>query len=239
MEQAIEKYISESKTININLGSRLYPDLEIDTNKMSLSCSENDNVLQKVILSKKYISVEVDWKLDSYKNINIFSCANEIIVEVNITSENMIDIIYHSINLQRLILTSEHISEIGIKNKLNEKKFLKYIKIKLKKNVNLDDIYEILKIKSLDTLYFYGSFFDTYLNSEQILKILCYIVNNLNKKIKIVFDCYGLGKTFKKYISLITYNFKIHKNNYSFTFTYITKKFKNFDNLYDFNLCYQ
>ena len=69
-----------------------------------------------------------------------------------------------SINLQKLTLTSSHISENNVINQLNEKKFLKYIKIMLSTDVNINDVYDIMEIKALDTLHLYDSCWGDYFN---------------------------------------------------------------------------
>ena len=145
-----------------------------------------------------------------------------------------------SVNLRRLTIQSSQISETNIKNKLCEKKLITHIKIIFMTDVNLDDIYDVMQIKSINTLCLreYYNLHDNYfLNYEKIFKILCYVVNTLNKNIKIVFNCESQDIIFKKFISLITYNFKI--NNHDHIFTYIPTIFRKFDNLHDFNLCYQ
>ena len=233
MKQTIEKYISENNIINIILSPQ--KNSEIFTNEIYLT-DENSDILQKIILSDKYISVEIYCEFDSYKNIDVLSYTNEIFIHANISTENLLDMIHYPVNLRKLTLTSSYISKIDVQNKLFEKKFLKYIKIRVSSDVNVNDIYKIMEIKSLDNLYLY-EFSNNYLSSEHILQILCYIVNNLNKNITIILDLYEQDKTLRKFISLITYNFKIYDNNY--IFTYITPAFRKFDNLYDFNLYYQ
>ena len=237
MELTIDEYLSENNVVDICLTNHRNTQIlthKIYLNYLYLECS---TIVQKIIQSGKSISVEVYWRLDSYKNIYILSHANEIVLYEGFTSENIIDIIHHYVDLRKLTLPSSYISKIDVKNKLCEKEFLKYIKILLSMDVNLDDIYETMEIKSLNTLYLYECFFDNYLNSEKMFKILCYIVNTLNKNIEIVIDWFRDSKNFMKYISLTRYNFKINDNNY--IFTYITKGFRKFDNLYDFNLYYQ
>ena len=236
MKQTIEKYISENNIITLCLSSRKHD--EIFTTRIFLYYLdlENEDIIQKIVLSDKYISVRFYYSLDSYKNISILPYVNKISIK-SISSANIFDVLHQSINLQRLTIRSANIREIGIKNKLYEKEFLKYIKIVQSTDVNLDDIYTILEIKSLDTLHFLEYFYSNYLKSENILKILSYIVNTLNKNIKIILDFWRIDAIFIKIISLITYNFKI--DNHTYIFTYITKAFRKFDNLYDFNLYYQ
>ena len=239
MEYSIEKYISENRIINIWLS--YHQEYKISTNIKSFNfyylTEKNSDIFQKIILSGKHISVKVYFAHGSYKNVDILSYANAISVYYNITSENLIDMIHKSINLQKLRIQSSYISVIDVKNKLREKKFLKYIKIMLSKNVNVDDIYELMEIKSLYTLYLREYSYKNCLSFQNIFKILCYIVNNLNKNIKIVFRCNEQGNKFIKFISLIAYNFNINDNDY--IFTYMTPAFRKFNNLYDFNLYYQ
>ena len=236
MEYAIEEYIWENSIIKIWLSKN---QSEIYENYIFLYylTLKNDEILQKFILSNKCISVEFHYELDSYKNIDILSYANKISVYHKITSKNLIDLIHYSVNLQKLTIRSYHISKIDVKNKLYEKEFLKYIKIMFSSDVNVDDIYEIMKMKTLHTLCLREYKYDNYFNSEIIFKILSYIVNMLNKNIKIVLCCNGQNDIFKKYISLMTYNFKIYDKNY--IFTYITPTLRKFDNLYDFYLRYR
>ena len=237
MEEAIEKYISKNNIIKLIL--YLKQDSKILNYHIYINCSahENKNILQKIIHCGKYISVDICYELDSYKNIDILRYADEISIYNPMTRENIIDLIHCSANLRKLTMKSSHILEIGVKNKLREKKFLKYIKIMLSVDVNLDDIYELMEIKSIDTLFLYEYSYNNFLNYEKIFKILYHCVNNLNKNVKIIIVFNGQDDIFRKFISLITYNFKI--NNHNYIFTYITKGFRQFDNLYDFNLYYQ
>ena len=236
MEYTIEEYISKNKIINILLSYCRESNISINEIYFYYLTPKNSYIFQKIILSGKFISVEIHFcALGSYNNIDILSYANEISVYRDIPSENIIDIIHYSINLQKLTLQSSCISSINVKKKLSEKKFLKYIKIMLSEDVNTDDIYELMQIKSLDTLYFL-EYYNNRLSFQNIFKILCYIFNNLNKNIKIVFHCYEQDYKFIKFINLIAYNFEINNNNY--IFTYITCAFRKFYGLYDFNLYY-
>ena len=238
MKQIIEKYVNENHIINICLTNQYHTYISGNGIFICPLTLENDNTLEKIIISNKYISIEFYYELDSYKKINILRYADEIsFYKNNMTNEGILDVIHQSINLQKLTVKSSHIYGIDVKKKLSKKEFLKYIKIIFVNVVILDDIYAIIGIKSLDTLCLFQYTRGCYLNSENILKILCYIVNNLNKNIKIIFDFYGQDNKFRKSISLITYNFKI--NNLDYIFTYIPSIFGQFDNLYDFNLCYQ
>ena len=235
MESTIEKYILKNQTINIRLTTNKNSKILNDIHFYYLTL-ENDDMLQKIILSDKYISVQFNFDLGSYKNINILPYTKQIEIYNYITSKDIIDILHKSVNLQKLIIRSCGIYENTVKNKLAEMKFLKSIEIIFTNDVNVEDIYKITQIKSLDTLHLFEYELNNYIDSGQIFQILCHIVNNLNKNIKIVLDWYAQGDKFRKAISLITYNFKINKFDY--VFTYISQVFVKFDNLYDFNLCY-
>ena len=236
MEHAIEKYILENNSINIMLS--LFKDSEIISGIIYLYYleQENSDLFQKIILSGKHIYIEIYYGIAYYKNVSILSYANEIAVYDNMTSENIIDIIHQPNNLQKITIKSEHISQIDVRNKLYEKKFLKYIQIMFQTYVHVNAIYEIMQIKQLSTLCLDGYHY-TYLTHKNIFEILSCIVNYLDKNIKIILYCDEQGNTFKKYASLITYNFNVDFHHY--IFTYITPAFRKFDNLYDFNLCYQ
>ena len=70
------------------------------------------------------------------------------------------------------------------------------------------------------------------------IEILCYVINILSKNINIIFDCYGQDNNFRILTKFLTYNFKIYDNN-NYIFTYITRAFRKFDNLFDLNFYYQ
>ena len=239
MEYTIEEYISKNKIINILLSYRRESNISINEIYLYYLTKKNSDILQKIILSGKYISVNSYFAFGSYENIDILPYVNEIkMCNTKITNENFIGMIHHSTNLRKLTIQSSRISEINIKNKLCEKKLLKYIKINLIIDVNLDDVYDIMQIESINTLCLHEHLNNNnFLNHKKIFKILCYIVNNLNKNIKIIIDCHAPSIIFKKFANLIIYNFKVNNNNYIFTF--VTCAFRKFDNLYDFNLCYQ
>ena len=198
---------------------------------------ESDCILQKLILNNKYICVEFYCQLDSYKKIDILKYAKEISIDCKMISENIVDVISQSVNLQDLTIYSSHISSIDVKKIISEKQFLKYIHITLTKDVNLHDIYTMIEIKSLDALYLSEHINGNYLNYEKIFKILYYIVNNLNKNITIVMDCHGKDDELRKFTNPIMYNFKMNYYCY-YIFTYITCAYRKFDNLYDFDLYY-
>ena len=189
-----------------------------------------------MVLCGKYISVQIDRELDSYKNINILQYANKIAIYYWITSENIVNIFHKAINLRYLVIKSSDISEIDVVKKMAEKEYLKNITIVFTTDVNLHDVNKIIELKSLDVLQLFEYHYTDYLNSEKIFKILSHIVNNLKKNIRIILDMYVKNDKFRKVISLITYNFKLNKSNY--IFTYISSTFIKFDNLYDFNLFY-
>ena len=63
----------------------------------------------------------------------------------------------------------------------------------LSSNVNIHDIYDMMEIKTIEILCLYESLYGNHLNYENTFRMLYYIVNTLNKNIKIVFDC--LDKT--------------------------------------------
>ena len=240
MKQAIEKYILENDVINICLSFQQNSEINSSTIYLNYLEQENSDLIQKIILSGKHISVTFYYQLDSHKDVYILSYANEIKIHINIPSKIIVDLISPSINLQKLALTSSSISEINIKNKLNEKKFLKYIKIMFSTHVNINDIFDIMEIKTLDTLHLYDyvSFNIEYnLKFEKKLEIFYYVISKLNKNIKIIFDCNRQDDKFRILTNFLAYNFKVHDNNY--IFTYITRAFGKFNNLFDLNFYYQ
>ena len=239
MKETIKKYISENQIINIRLVMR-QNNSGIWNNAIYFYylTLENDDIFKEIVLCGKFISIEVYDKLPSFKNIYILSYANEIFINTNdITNKNVIDVIHRSVKLQKLTIESLQILEkVNVINKLCEKEFLRYIEFMFVFEVNLDNIYQITTIKSLDTLYLNKYLYNNNLYQALILKILCYVNNNLNKNIKIVIDCYGQDIKFKKILNLIAYNFKVNKFDY--IFSYISSAFRKFDNLYDLNLYY-
>ena len=233
--KTITKYISKNKKIKICLIERNVTYIDKDTIFLNYLDLENNDILQKIISCQRYISLDCHIIFSYYKISKILSYVNEISITNDLTNENIVNIIDESINLQTLRINSKCISNIDFKNKLHEKHFLKYIQIVLTSVTNLDDIYQIMEIKSLYTLYLYDIFNDN-LDLEKILKILYYIFNNLNKNIKLGIY-HNIDDKLKKHLSLVTYNFKVNKFDY--IFTYIPPAFKNFGNLHDFNLYYQ
>ena len=137
-----------------------------------------------LIDSKKYLSVYIYYKSIFHKNINILSYANEINISSFFNNKEAIDIINKSSNLEKLIINDSDILDDDLINVLNEKKFLKQIKIVFY-DINLNNIYKIMEIKSLEVFHLQPRI----INPQQISKILCYIINNLNKYMKIVLDC--------------------------------------------------
>ena len=80
MEQAIEKYILENDIINICLSPQQNSEIISSTIYLYYLEQENSDLLQKIILSGKYISVDQYYELNSYKNIYILSFVNEILI---------------------------------------------------------------------------------------------------------------------------------------------------------------
>lgn len=234
----IEEFINENDIIQITLIRAKNTEIFEDYIYLYHLTSENDDIFQKIIISRKYISVDFYFLLDSYKSISVLPHANRItILNDMMTEENIIDVLNKTINLQKLIIDSVYTSENEIINKLHEKKLLNNIEIIFTIPIDVDKIYQIMKIKSLDTLGLREHLYNNgYLSLEKILKVLCHIVDNLNKNIKIELNCYLYHTTLQKYLSLITYNFKV--DNFDYIFTYISPEFRKFDNLYDCNLRY-
>lgn len=231
MTRTFEKYISENDIIKIRLIKNNSSVIFGDTIFL-YNLSSDDDIFKKIIISGKQISIEFNHIFNS----NILPYTNEILLLNGLIKENIINIFDQCINLQKIIINSLYISNINVCDKLCEKK-LKFIQIILTTDIDLDYIYQIIKIKSLDTLCLSENLYGIdNLGLEKKLKILYFILNNLKKNIQIIMINYVDKIKLEKYLSLVTYNFKVDKSNY--IFTYIPPTFRKFDNLYDFYLCY-
>ena len=238
MENIIETYVKEYDVMNIILTcheTRI--DISYKTLYLVYSLSENDNMLQTIKNSNKYITIKFHYQLHSYKNIDILSYADEIDIYDNISKENIINIINKSDKLQKLTDYFSYVLDIDIINELYEKKFLNYIAIDCNQNIDFYCLCKIMEIKSLDTLHLRIYFYK--LNNfdfQIIFKILFYAVSHLNKNIKIIMDGFFINSDkIKNYLKLIAYNFKVSEKIY--TFTYIPE-LRKFNNLYDVDLYY-
>lgn len=213
---------------------------DIDQKKMYINYLylENNDILQPLINSNKYISIDFKCYVSSYENIDILSYANEINLNNCVKKENIIKILNKSVNLEKLIANYSNILNVDIINKLSEKKFIKYVSIAYNLKLDLSNIYRIIEIKSLDTFRCINLFYETdVFHFKTIFEILWYVINNLNKSIKIIIDeYYTYNKQMKYYLKIMTYNFKV--NEHVFYFNYIPKSFYKFNNLYDVNLNY-
>lgn len=236
MEKRIERYINKNDILRISL-TRYNGSANIANHVLYLDYFiGNYEISQKIINSGKFLSIKFDYQFE-YENINILLYAKQIIININnISKKNIITIIKKPINLQKLEISYANIADIDIINELYEKPNIKYVKIMCETSIDLYYIYTIMKIKSLNSLCLTDDPCDR-ISLEKIFEILYYIINNLNKDIKIVIKtCCMLYLMTKRYLKLISYNFKVNENNY--IFTYIPTIFTKFDNSYDFNLCY-
>lgn len=230
MEKNIYKYLNKNDILKISLTTK---HTHIINGKIYLhySISKNSNTLQIICNSGKYIIVEFDSIFNSYKNIDIIPHADEIIIPKIFDSETTITIIKKSVNLQKLIIDSPDILDRKLTNKLCKRQFLKYIKLELKRDSDLNDIYKIIEMKSLDTLHL-----KIFHDSKKILNILYYVVSHLNKYIKIRIDdiCDDLRLCEQR--NFIKHNFYRYGN--IFIFYYSLPIFTKFNNFYDLNLWY-
>ena len=248
-EPKITEYLEKNKIINIRIMDIHHPYITKGVIWINYMAPENNYIFKKIIESNKYISMDFDLDtifINNYKTINnyIISYTNEIIIQENFNNEMLDSIIDKSINLQKLVMYSNNL-DTEIINKLSERQFLKHIKIICKKNININNIYKIIEIKSLNILRLQDFFCVTpKLGLEKLLKILNYVVNNLNKYIEIVVvvsNYYSNNEKFERDFSLIKHNFKFIKKYYTLTyiFNYIPISFRKFNNLHDLDLFYQ
>ena len=201
------------------------------------SSTKNDNIFKTIISANKPIFVKFDSSLFSYKNIDILSYVNEMTIP-EFHNDKKILILDKSTNLERLKINCLNGLTCSVIDKLCEKQFLKYIEMKCKIDIDLNDIFRIIEIKSLNTLYLKSDIYSLQqkIDTEKTAKILYYIVNNLNKYMKIIMDFSYFIDVETKYSNLIKYNFKIEYNNY--IFNYVPISFRKFNNLYDLDLFY-
>ena len=235
MEREIKEYINKKDIINIVLDC--WNDTFINNDIICLSdFSSEEKILQILVDIKKYLSVYISYTSMFHKNINILSYAHEINISPFFNKNEAIDIINKSSNSEKVIIHNSDILDDDLINVIHEKNFLKQIKIIFYdinlNNINLNNIYKIMEIKSLEVLHLQSQI----INPQQIAKILCYVINNLNKYMKIVFDCDHMdSRETQHYLKLFKYNFKVHQNDY--IFDYVPVSFRKF-NFYDLNFIY-
>lgn len=216
LERQFKEFINEKDVLNIIL--TYYEDTRVLFHTdiyLNYTLQENDNIFQIIINSYKYIFIEIGSQLDSYTNIEILSYANEIKFWRSLSKENtknIINTIYKSVKLKKIMIYYS--------------------------TIDLNDVYKIMEIKSLDILHLqFHPYIANNSDLQIIYKMLCYVIDNLNKNIKIVISNYHINKKImKEHFKFIIYNFKIKDNE--FIFNYIPELLRKFDNLCDIDLYY-
>ena len=158
--------------------------------------------------------------------------------------------------LENIILKNDNLRKLKIGSliKINndicnalQNKFLRYIEINDYGNTDWNNIYKIIKLKSLNRIYI-NFYYENKKNCLQIIKIIDTIIKDLEKNIEIMLSIEIIDELLNNidYSRIVLCNFKIEIQKRSkyrtlkvLKYNYIPRKFKTFENFYNFNFIYK
>ena len=270
--ECIQTYINKCDKINIVVYNSNIAKEKSSINTVKSYINESKSAL--MLSSKDPIYKLICEKiLDSHKNISFtFDCKTiGCLFHHEKYNTEYINILFHAQTirtfydnenpdgdekyLENIILKNNNIRKLTINSQIKinnsicdalQNKSLRYIGICDDGTIDWNNIYKIIKIKSLDKILI--NFCHKLKNNyTEFIKIVNVIIKNLDKNIEIILSTGTMGKLLDDipWSRIILCNFKIkvrEKHKFIFNeilkYIYIPFKLKTFNNLYDFNLNY-